>query len=157
MAFSQPIKGRDFRFLFFEVEDETRNSSEFWPFSKPFLRTRLLFLVFRDRGQDEARNFATFLGHFKVETRPSRISGSNKRSVLINRTVSSYWNQRVAFWEPFQPFHSLHIFCTVVAEWLKIYNDYVYDRVTGLIYAHMIHVSVCTMDLILFFHQVRFV
>ena len=27
--------------------------------------------------------------------------------------------------------------------------------ITGLIYAHKIHVSVCTMDLILFFHQPR--
>ena len=84
-----------------EVEDETfgrifprsrtRRGEEFFPFPRPFrgrdeeflgisaffsaiLRTRLLILVFRGRGRDEARNFAPFLGHFEVETRPSRTS-----------------------------------------------------------------------------------
>ena len=84
-----------------EVEDETfgrifprsrtRRGEEFFPFPRPFrgrdeeflgisaffsaiLRTRLLILVFRGRGRDEARNFASFLGHFEVETRPSRTS-----------------------------------------------------------------------------------
>ena len=86
-----------------EVEDETfgrifprsrtSRGEEFFPFPRPFrgrdeeflgilaffsaiLRTRLLILVFRGRGRDEARNFAPFLGHFEVETRPSRTSGS---------------------------------------------------------------------------------
>ena len=86
-----------------EVEDETfsricprsrtSRGEEFFPISRPFrgrdeeflgisaffsaiLRTRLLILVFRGRGRDEARNFASFLGHFEVETRPSRTSGS---------------------------------------------------------------------------------
>ena len=84
-----------------EIEDETfarivrksrtRRGEEFFPFPRPFrgrdeeflgisaffsaiLRTRLLILVFRGRGRDEARNFAPFLGHFEVETRPSRTS-----------------------------------------------------------------------------------
>ena len=69
----------------------TRRGEEFFPFPRPFrgrdeeflgisaffsaiLRTRLLILVFRGRGRDEARNFAPFLGHFEVETRPSRTS-----------------------------------------------------------------------------------
>ena len=84
-----------------EVEDETfgrifprsrtRRGEEFFPFPRPFrgrdeeflgisaffsaiLRTRLLILVFRGQGRDEARNFAPFLVHFEVETRPSRTS-----------------------------------------------------------------------------------
>ena len=83
-----------------EVEDETfgrifprsrtRRGEEFFPFPWHFrgrdekflgilaffffsiLRTRLLILVFQ--GRDEARNFAPFLGHFEVETKPSRTS-----------------------------------------------------------------------------------
>ena len=75
-----------------EVEDETfgrifprsrrRRGEEFFPFTRPFqgqdeeflgilaffsaiLRKRLLILVFQGRGQDEARNFASFLGYCK--------------------------------------------------------------------------------------------
>ena len=73
------------------TRSRTRQGEEFFPFPWPFrgrdeeflgisaffsaiLRTRLLILVFRGRGRDEARNFASFLGHFEVETRPSRTS-----------------------------------------------------------------------------------
>ena len=94
-----------------EVEDETfgiifprsrtRRGEEFFPFPRPFrgrdeeflgisaffsaiLRTRLLILVFRGRGRDEARNFASFLGHFEVETRPSRTSALVERGFNNN-------------------------------------------------------------------------
>ena len=45
-------------------------------FGAYFSRTRSRFRnrIFRGRGRDEARNFASFLGHFEVETRPSRTS-----------------------------------------------------------------------------------
>ena len=99
-----------------EVEDETfgrifprsrtRRGEEFFPFPRPFrgrdeeflgisaffsaiLRTRLLILVFRGRGRDEARNFASFLGHFEVETRPSRTSVGGQLKIL-----------NPDFWEP---------------------------------------------------------
>ena len=49
-------------------------------FSSAILRTRLLILVFRGQGQDEARNFASFLGHFKVQTRTSRTSDGSPPS-----------------------------------------------------------------------------
>ena len=90
-----------------EVEDKTfgrifprsRRGEKFFPFPRPFrgrdkeflgisaffsaiLRTRLLILVFRGRGRDEARNFASFLGHFEVETRPSRTSGKTINNIL---------------------------------------------------------------------------
>ena len=93
-----------------KVEDKTfgrvfprsrmRRGEEFFPFPRPFrgrdeeflgisaffsaiLRTRLLILVFRGRGRDEARNFASFLGHFEVETRPSRTSAWNGVFMLV--------------------------------------------------------------------------
>ena len=79
----------------------TRQGEEFFPFPRPFrgrdeeflgisaffsaiLRTRLLILVFRGRGRDEARNFAPFLGHFEVETRPSRTSGTQEEKNPLN-------------------------------------------------------------------------
>ena len=91
-----------------KVEDETfgrifsrRRGEEFFPFPRPFrgrdeeflgisaffsaiLRTRLLILVFRGRGRDEARNFAPFLGHFEVETRPSRTSAKGRNQFLAH-------------------------------------------------------------------------
>ena len=61
-----PFRGRDEEFLGIPS------------FFSTILRTRLLILVFQGRGQDKARNFASFLGHFQVETRPSRISAAGK-------------------------------------------------------------------------------
>ena len=99
-----------------EVEDETfgrifsrsrtRRGEEFFPFPRPFrgrdeeflgisaffsaiLRTRLLILVFRGRGRDEARNFASFLGHFEVEARPSRTSG--KEYLWSGSVMTKLW------------------------------------------------------------------
>ena len=60
--FTRPFRGRDEEFLGISA------------FFSAILRTRLLILVFRGRGRDEVRNFAPFLGHFEVETRPSRNS-----------------------------------------------------------------------------------
>ena len=50
---------------------------------------RLLILVFR--GRDEARNFASFLGHFEVETRPSRTSANHHTKAEPRNSLLSHF------------------------------------------------------------------
>ena len=47
-------------------------------------RTSLLIYFFKV--EDKARIFSSFLGHFEVETRPSRTSGS-----LLSGSLSYFW------------------------------------------------------------------
>ena len=60
--FPRPFRGQDKEFLW-----------NFGLFLSHF-KSLLLILVFRGKGQDEVRNYASSLSHFEVETRPSRTS-----------------------------------------------------------------------------------